>query len=181
MSDPACSLRLGSGGSYVSPSRAPVRGEEAAGVTYKCCLQVSYGNCIAETFLGGPSRAVCACSPYRQRDGACVGVSLSMSYPSSHRDGLQAVLPAARHQPFSREGSQAYRGSSSCRLPREPGRNPTVPTKSLQFNISGFLTPPAPGKEGFRWGAGAQPALQDLNPALRGLVSSLLALPGQCL
>lgn len=144
------------------------------GVTYQCCLLVSYGNGTAGTLPGHPSRKLCV--PADPTDDGMVLLSWNFL---SHPTGQPASC--ALWQPFSSEGSQPLQSSSSFQLPWEPGRSLTAPPEYLQFNISSFLTPLPLARRGLRQGTGAQPALRDLNPALLGLVLSLLSPPGQSL
>lgn len=111
----------------------------------------------------------CVCLQTLQTMGRCLSWSF-LSHPTGQPGSC------APCQPFSSEGSQPLQSGSSFQLPWEPGRSPTAPPKYL---LSICTHPPALGKEGFRQGTGAQPALRDLNPALLGLVLSLLSPPGQ--
>lgn len=177
MSDPARSLWLGSGGSYVGLSRAPVWGEDAAGVTYKCCLQVSYGNGIAETFLGVPAEL---CVPAAPTDNGMVPV-LGFPPPGAirHPTGMASKLcypPPGISTPQGK-GHSLDGVAAAVNCPRSQAEAPLHQLSIRQW----FPYPPVLSKEGFRWGAGARPVLWDLNPALLAPDSSLLAPPGQCL
>jgi len=142
----------------------------------RSAARISCGDGAAETFPGGPSRVACARGPCRQQDGACLGVPSSTGCSPPCRDGLCAGPPAAgvsrpRAQGRSLAGVAAVVG---CLGSRAEAPLPRVSA----FNVSGFLTPQWGGG---LLGSGQLAALQDLNPALPGLASSLLAPLGQCL
>lgn len=132
MSDPAPPLWLSSGGCYVGPVGHWHEVRIPQGVTYQCCLLVSYGNSIAGTLPGHTSRAVCACRPYRRWDGACLGV-----FSVIPQDSLQAV-PHASHSQMKGQSLLRVAAVFSCLGSQAEA---SAPPKYLQFNISGFLTP----------------------------------------
>lgn len=142
--------------------------------TYKCCLQVSCGNGIAETFLGVPAELSVPAAPPDNEMVPVLGVSPTTGYPGMA--SKLGYLPPGVNSPQRKGRSLA--GVVNC-----PGRQAETPLHRL--SICSLTTvvylPPAVGEEGFRWGACARLVLRDLNPALLGPGSSFLAPPAQCL
>lgn len=115
----------------------------------------------------------CVCLQTLQMMGWCPSWSF-LSHPTGQPPSC------AQGQPFSMKSGSLSRVAAVFSSLGSQAEAP-LPHQVSAVTHQWFPHPPALSKEGFRQGTGTQPALQDLNPALLGLVLSLLSLLGQSL